>query len=101
MKKKKQEKHKNRSAIKGVLSVTKYGYGFIDTDKKNGFFVKEKNMGGAFSGDLVEAVPIRGNQKREYKISTYPILFDSLYHRFLFDIIYSHQKDSNKKPNHL
>lgn len=69
MKKRKQEKHKNRNTVKGVLSVTKYGYGFIDTDKKNGFFVKEKNMGGAFSGDLVEAVPIRGNQRREYKIT--------------------------------
>lgn len=69
MKKNKSVKFKNEDTLKGVLSVTKYGYGFIDTDKKNGYFVSEKNMNGAFSGDFVEAVPIRGRSKREYKIT--------------------------------
>lgn len=61
-------KNKKRNTISGILSVTKYGYGFVDTDDKNGFFVSEKNMGGAFSGDYVIAEPFHGKKRREYRI---------------------------------
>ena len=69
-KKTKRNKHKKiqKNTVEGILSVTKYGYGFVDTDSKNGFFVSEKNMCGAFSGDRVLAEPIHGKKKREYKI---------------------------------
>lgn len=64
MKKKKTRKN----LIEGILSITKYGYGFVDCDRKTGYFVSEKNINGAFFGDRVVAELIHGKKRRECKI---------------------------------
>lgn len=69
MKKKKHSKKSEKNLIQGALSVTKYGYGFVDTELKKGFFVSEKNMGTAMNGDYVCAERIKGKKGGECRIT--------------------------------
>ena len=49
---------------RGVLSVTKGGYGFVQTAEGE-FFIPSSNMNGAFDGDVVEVSPARQERSRK------------------------------------
>lgn len=56
MKKRYQKPKKQETkTFEGVLSITKNGYGFVDLSKKNGVYVSQKRLNGAFHGDRVLA----------------------------------------------
>ena len=49
---------------RGVLSVTKGGYGFVQTAEGE-FFIPASDMNGAFDGDVVEVSPARQERSRK------------------------------------
>lgn len=65
---KKIKKESNEKTFSGVLSITKYGYGFVDIEKHEGIYVSQKNMNGAFMGDTVRAKLIKTGRRPECKI---------------------------------
>ncbi len=68
MPKKKEKNKKSEKTFEGILSITKYGYGFVDISKRNGIYVSEKNLNGGFIGDVVRAKLIKKGKKPECKI---------------------------------
>ena len=67
-KKEKNKKNSQEKTFEGVLSITKYGYGFVDIQKHEGIYVSQKNMNGAFMGDNVRAKLIKNGRKPECKV---------------------------------
>lgn len=59
---------KEEKTFEGTLSITKYGYGFVDISKRNGIYVSEKNLNGGFFGDTVRAKLIKKGKKPECKV---------------------------------
>lgn len=66
---KKSKKKNSEKTFEGILSITKYGYGFVDIDKHEGIYVSKKNMNGAFMGDNVKAKIIKEGKRPECKIT--------------------------------
>ena len=54
--------------LKGRLSVSKKGFGFLVLDNQDDLYVDSKNMNGALNNDLVVAEPIKVNGKKEARI---------------------------------
>ncbi len=65
---KKNKTKKEEKTFEGTLSITKYGYGFVDISKRNGIYVSEKNLNGGFLGDTVRAKLIKKGKKPECKV---------------------------------
>ena len=54
--------------LKGRLSVTKKGFGFLILEGQEDFYIDSKNMNGALNNDIVVAEPIKVNGNKEARV---------------------------------
>ena len=58
----------NSHLLKGRLSVTKKGFGFLILEAREDLYVDSKNMNGALNNDIVVAEPIKVNGREEARV---------------------------------
>lgn len=61
----KQQFHQQRSRVEGSIKANEKGFGFLETDSKNSYFIPPKQMKKVMHGDYVTAV-IQHNDGKEY-----------------------------------
>ena len=54
--------------LKGRVSITKKGYGFLLLDGQDDLYIDSKNLNGALNNDIIVAEPIKVNGKTEARV---------------------------------